>query len=193
MAISLTKNNPISLTKTDPLLKNLRIGLGWDADLAGGGTLDLDVTIFVTDENKRALSDMHMIYFNPAHKKSPCGAIEYHGDNKTGAGEGDDEQILIDTTKLAADVTKVVATVAIFEAAERGQNFGQIRNAYIRVFDTVSGVEIARFDLSEDCSTATTAVFGEIYKHNNEWKFRAVSQPFTGGLQELAKHFGVNV
>ena len=192
MSIVLTKGGNVNLAKEAPGATKFTLGLGWDlSSVPTAKAADLDAHAFLVGANDKVLSDPGFVFFsNPS---SPDGSVKHNGDNKTGAGEGDDEQILIDTTKLAADVTKVVATVAIFEAAERGQNFGQIRNAYIRVFDTVSGVEIARFDLSEDCSTATTALFGEIYKHNNEWKFRAVSQPFTGGLQELAKHFGVNV
>lgn len=196
MAISLTKNNPISLTKTDPLLKNLRIGLGWDADLAGGGTLDLDVAIFVTDENKRALSDMHMIYFNPAHKKSPCGAIEYHGDNKTGVGETGADKETADITLAGVEEKgkRIVVAASIHDWDVKNQNFGLVKNAYLRIVNTETNVEIGRAQLTTDHASDTALIMGEVYRTaDGGWDFNILNQGFANGLGGIVLAMGLEL
>lgn len=191
MAITLQKGGNVSLSKTDPGLVNAVIGLGWDARSTDGSPFDLDGSVFLLGDSGKVLSDAHFVFYN--QKTSPDGAVVHSGDNKTGAGEGDDEQIKINLPKVDTAIQRVVFAVTIHEAETRRQNFGQVRNAFIRVLNQDSNTELARFDLSEDYSTETAMVFGEIYRHNGEWKFRAVGQGFAGGLQALATDHGVNV
>jgi tellurium resistance protein TerD len=191
MAITLQKGGNVSLSKTDPGLVNAVIGLGWDARSTDGSPFDLDGSVFLLGDSGKVLSDAHFVFYN--QKTSPDGAVVHSGDNKTGAGEGDDEQIKINLPKVDTAIQRVVFAATIHEAETRRQNFGQVRNAFIRVLNQDSNTELARFDLSEDYSTETAMVFGEIYRHNGEWKFRAVGQGFAGGLQALATDHGVNV
>lgn len=191
MAITLQKGGNVSLSKTDPGLVNAVIGLGWDARSTDGSPFDLDGSVFLLGDSGKVLSDAHFVFYN--QKTSPDGAVVHSGDNKTGAGEGDDEQIKINLPKVDTAIQRVVFAVTIHEAETRRQNFGQVRNAFIRVLNQDSNTELARFDLSEDYSTETAMVFGEIYRHSGEWKFRAVGQGFAGGLQALATDHGVNV
>ncbi len=191
MAITLQKGGNVSLSKTDPGLVNAVIGLGWDARSTDGSPFDLDGSVFLLGDSGKVLSDAHFVFYN--QKTSPDGAVVHSGDNKTGAGEGDDEQIKINLPKVDTAIQRVVFAVTIHEAETRRQNFGQVRNAFIRVLNQDSNTELARFDLSEDYSTETAMVFGEIYRHNGEWKFKAVGQGFAGGLQALATDHGVNV
>lgn len=191
MAISLQKGGNVSLSKTDPNLINATIGLGWDARSTDGNAFDLDGSVFLVGESGKVLSDAHFVFYN--QKTSPDGAVVHSGDNKTGEGEGDDEQISIHLPKVDSAIQRIVFAVTIHEADLRKQNFGQVRNAFIRVLNKDSNTELARFDLSEDYSTETAMVFGEIYRHSGEWKFKAVGQGFNGGLKALATDHGVNI
>ncbi|SET46732.1 TerD family protein [Thorsellia anophelis] len=191
MAVSLTKGGNVSLTKEAPSMKTALAGLGWDARVTDGSAFDLDASVFMVGENGKVLSDQGFIFFN--QKTSPCGSVEHQGDNLTGEGDGDDEQVKVHFDKIPADIKKLVFSVTIHEAETRNQNFGMVSNAYIRVVNADGNVEIARFDLSEDASTETAMIFGELYRHNDEWKFKAIGQGFSGGLAALAKQHGVNV
>ena len=191
MAVSLTKGGNVSLTKEAPTMKTTMVGLGWDARATDGAAFDLDASVFMVGENGKVLNDTSFIFFN--NKTSPDGAVEHQGDNRTGEGDGDDEQVKIDLTKVSADIKKLVFAVTIYDAEARKQNFGMVSNAFIRIVNADSNQEIARFDLSEDASTETAMVFGELYRHGAEWKFKAVGQGFAGGLSALASQHGVNV
>ncbi|MGX2042158.1 TerD family protein [Methylocaldum sp. MU1018] len=191
MAISLQKGGNVSLTKTDPGLANALVGLGWDARSTDGAAFDLDASVFLVGELGKVLSDAHFVFYN--QKTSPDGAVVHSGDNTTGAGEGDDEQISINLPQVDSNIQRIVFAVTIHEAESRKQNFGMVRNAFMRVLNKDNNNEIARFDLSEDYSTETAMIFGEIYRHGSEWKFKAVGQGFAGGLKALATDHGVNV
>ncbi|MDR0355311.1 MAG: TerD family protein [Deltaproteobacteria bacterium] len=191
MAVSLSKGGNVSLSKEAPGLKAILIGLGWDARATDGGDFDLDASAFLLKEDGKVRGDADFIFYN--NLKSSDGSIEHTGDNLTGEGEGDDETIKVNLEKVPGDVNRISFTVTIHEADSRRQNFGMVSNAYIRVINQGDNKEIARFDLSEDMSTETAMIFGDLYRHNNEWKFKAVGQGFNGGLQPLAKNFGVNV
>jgi len=186
MAISLSKGGNISLTKTDPQLKNIHVGLSWDARATDGSPFDLDASVFMVKEDNKVRSDSDFIFYNQL--KSPCGAVEHLGDNRTGAGDGDDEVLHVKLDKVPLDVSKIVIAVTIHEAEARHQNFGQVRNAAIRLLNLDTNNEVTRFDLSEDASIETAMIFGEIYRYNNEWKFKAVGQGYAGGLSALAIH-----
>ncbi|TRW96411.1 TerD family protein [Candidatus Methylobacter oryzae] len=191
MAVSLTKGGNISLSKTDPTLKNLIVGLGWDARPTDGADFDLDASAFMVKEDGKVRSDSDFIFYNQT--KSTCGSVEHTGDNRTGAGDGDDEAVIVLLDKIPADIQRVVFTVTIHEAEARKQNFGQVSKAYVRVVNKDSNTEVARYDLSEDASIETAMIFGEIYKHGTEWKFKAVGQGYAGGLAALARQYGINV
>ncbi len=191
MAISLVKGGNISLTKEAPGLQKVVVGLGWDARTTDGQAFDLDASAIGCDADGRAVSDQHFVFFN--NKQSPDGAIVHSGDNVTGEGAGDDEQIVVDFSGAPDALARVVFPVSIYDAETRGQNFGQVRNAFIRVMDQASNSEIARYDLSEDASTETAMVFGELYRSGAEWKFRAVGQGYSAGLAGIARDFGVNL
>jgi tellurium resistance protein TerD len=191
VSVSLTKGGNVSLTKEAPGLTNVVVGLGWDVRTTTGTEFDLDASAIVLNAEGKAVSDKHFIFFN--NLTSPDGTVEHTGDNLTGEGEGDDEQVKVNLASLPADVDKVVFPVSIYDADARSQNFGQVRNAFIRVVNQAGGEEIARYDLSEDASTETAMVFGELYRNNAEWKFRAVGQGYASGLRGIAVDFGVNV
>lgn len=191
MAISLSKGGNVSLSKVAPGLKEVRIGLGWDVRATDGAAFDLDASIFVLNELSKVRNDADFVFYN--NRKSLCGNIEHLGDNRTGAGEGDDEQVRIKLDALAPEINKVAVAVTVHEADVRRQSFGQVQKAFIRVVNTADDVELARYDLSEDFSTETAVIFGEIYRSSGEWKFRAVGQGFAGGLGPLARNFGVDV
>ncbi|MEQ1531463.1 MAG: TerD family protein, partial [Methylococcales bacterium] len=174
MSISLAKGGNVSLSKTDPSLKNIVVGLGWDARPTDGTDFDLDASAFMVKEDGKVRSDSDFIFYNQT--KSTCGAVEHTGDNRTGAGDGDDEAVVVLLDKVPADIQRVIFTVTIHDADARKQNFGQVSHAYVRIVNKDSNVEVARYDLSEDASIETAMIFGEIYKHNNEWKFKAVGQ-----------------
>jgi len=192
MAISLTKGQKIDLTKTNPGLKKIVIGLGWDTNKYDGGSdFDLDAAAFLLNKDSKAANESDFIFYN--NPKGRNESVIHTGDNKTGEGEGDDEQIKIDLSKVPEDVEKIDITVTIHEADVRKQNFGQVSNAYIRVMNEETNEEILRFDLGEDFSIETAVVFGEVYKNNNEWKFNAIGKGYEGGLAALCNSFGLNV
>nr|WP_314489042.1 TerD family protein [uncultured Kingella sp.] len=191
MAISLQKGGNVSLSKEAPGLTKMLIGLGWDVRATDGADFDLDGSAFLLNANGKVRSDADFIFYN--QPKSDNGAVAHQGDNRTGEGEGDDEVIEVDLATVPADVEKIAITVTIHDADARKQNFGQVSSAFIRCVNPDGNVEIARFDLSEDASVETAMIFGEIYRHNGEWKFKAIGQGFKGGLGALAQHFGVNV
>ena len=191
MAISLTKGGNVNLSKEAPGLTNITVGLGWDPRATDGEEFDLDAIGFLVNEAGKVRNDQDFIFFN--NLKSDNGAVEHTGDNRTGEGDGDDEQVKIDLTKVSADIKKLVFAVTIYDAEARKQNFGMVSNSFMRVYNNDNGTEIARFDLSEDASTETAMVFGELYRHGAEWKFKAVGQGFAGGLSALASQHGVNV
>ena len=191
MAVSLVKGGNVSLTKEAPTMNISMAGLGWDARVTDGQGFDLDASVFMVGEDGKVLNDSSFIFFN--NKLSACGSVEHQGDNRTGEGDGDDEQIKIDLAKVPAEVKKLVFAVTIYDAEARKQNFGMVSNSYMRIYNNDNGTEIARFDLSEDASTETAMIFGELYRHGAEWKFKAVGQGFAGGLSALASQHGVNV
>ncbi len=192
MAISLKKGQKVDLTKTNPGLKEVLIGLGWDTNKYDGGKdFDLDSSVFLLGANNKVASDDDFVFYGNLKHKS--GAVEHMGDNLTGAGEGDDEQIKIDLSKVPAEVEKIDFTVTIYEAEERKQNFGQVENAFIRVVNQATGEELIRYDLGEDFSIETAVVIGELYRNKGEWKFNAIGSGFSGGLASLGKNYGVNV
>ena len=191
MAISLTKGGNVNLSKEAPNLTNIAVGLGWNPRATDGQAFDLDAVAFLVNESGKVRADTDFIFFN--NLKSSDGSVEHTGDNRTGEGDGDDEVIKVDLSKVPADVSKVVFCAVIYDGQARNQNFGQVANAYIRIVNTQSGAEVARYDLSEDSSTETAMIFGELYKNNGEWKFRAVGQGFAGGLGPLAQSHGVAV
>ena len=191
MAISLSKGGNVSLSKEDPNLKNVLIGLGWDVRATDGADFDLDASVFLTNDAGKVRSDQDFIFYN--NLRSSDGSVEHTGDNRTGVGEGDDEAVKVALDRVPTDVAKIAVAVTIHDGESRRQNFGMVANAFIRVVNSDSGVELARYDLSEDASTETAMIFGEVYRHNNEWKFRAVGQGYQGGLGPLARNFGVNV
>lgn len=191
MGISLVKGGNLSLTKAAPGMTAVTVGLGWDARTTTGATFDLDASALGLGSDDTVLSDAYFIFFN--QKRSPEGAIEHQGDNRTGEGGGDDEVIAVDLAAAPDTLTKVVFLASIYEAEANGVTFGQVRNAYIRVVNSDDGSELARYDLSEDASVETAMVFGEMYRHNTEWKFRAIGQGYSTGLAGIAKDYGVNL
>ena len=191
MSVSLSKGGNVSLSKQAPGLTAVVVGLGWDPRTTTGADFDLDASAIMLDMSGRVLSDSHFVFFN--NLKSPEGSVEHMGDNLTGGGEGDDEQIKVNLAAVPAEAGKVVFPVSIYEAEQRQQNFGQVRNAFIRIVNQADNSEIARYDLTEDASTETAMVFGELYRAGAEWKFRAVGQGYASGLKGIAQDFGVNV
>jgi len=190
MAISLTKGGNINLTKADPLLKNIKMGLGWDVRITDGETFDLDASVLMVKADGQARSDNDFIYYN--QKKSACGSVQHDGDNKTGADDGDDELIHVFLDKVPAEIEKLLVCASIHHAAEKKQNFGQVLSAFIRLVNKDTNEEVTRYDLSENASTETAMVFGEIYRNEGDWKFRVVGEGFMGGLAELVKLHGLN-
>jgi tellurium resistance protein TerD len=191
MGVSLTKGGNVSLTKAAPNLTAVSVGLGWDIRTTTGTDFDLDASAIALGTDKKVVSDQHFVFFN--NLKSPDGSIEHTGDNTTGEGEGDDEVINVELSAVPPNIDTINFPVSIYEADARSQSFGQVRNAYIRVVDKSNGTELARYDLSEDASTETAMVFGELYRNGAEWKFRAVGQGYASGLAGIARDFGVNV
>ncbi|MBE6876485.1 MAG: TerD family protein [Ruminococcus sp.] len=192
MAVSLMKGQKVDLTKGNPGLSKLIVGLGWDVNrYDGGADFDLDAAAFLLDANGKVTSDADFVFYNNLMHAS--GSVEHTGDNLTGEGEGDDEVIKVDLSKVPANISKIDFTVTIYDAETRCQNFGQVSNAYIHVLDETNGKELIRFDLGEDFSVETAIVVGELYRHNGEWKFNAIGSGFAGGLYALGKNFGVNV
>ncbi|HUM90374.1 MAG TPA: TerD family protein [Candidatus Competibacter sp.] len=191
MAISLNKGGKLSLSKEAPDLKKVLVGLGWDARATDGADFDLDASAFLLDANGKVRSDADFIFYNQL--KSPCGSVQHTGDNRTGAGEGDDEAVMVDLTRVPADVQKITFTVTIHEADQRRQNFGQVGNAFIRLVNAETNIEVARYDLGEDASTETAMIFGELYRHGGEWRFGAVGQGYAGGLAAMCRQYGISI
>lgn len=192
MGIVLKKGQKIDLTKNNASLKKLLVGLGWDTNKYDGGyDFDLDASVFCCGEDGKVHNDLDFIFYN--NLKHSSGAIEHMGDNLTGDGDGDDEQVKIDLSLVPEHISKIDFTVTIHEAAERGQNFGQVSNAYVRVVNSETNEEILKYDLGEDFSIETAIVVGELYRHNGEWKFNAIGSGFQGGLAALCRNFGLNV
>jgi tellurium resistance protein TerD len=191
MGVSLTKGGNVSLSKAAPGLTEVFVGLGWDVRTTTGTDFDLDASALGIGADGKIVSDAYFVFFN--NLASPEGAIAHQGDNITGEGEGDDERITVKLSEVPATVSSVVFPVSIYDAESRGQSFGQVRNAFIRVVNAADGAELARYDLSEDASTETAMVFGELYRNGEEWKFRAIGQGYAAGLAGIARDFGVTV
>ena len=192
MAISLTKGQKVDLTKNNPGLKNVLVGLGWDINrFDSGSDFDLDASAFLVQENGKVSGDQDFIFYS--NLEHPSGAVKHLGDNLTGVGDGDDEQIVIDLSLVPENIQKIAFTVTIYDAEARRQNFGQVSNAFIRIYNKANGEELLRYDLGEDFSIETAAVFGELYRHNGEWKFNAIGSGYQGGLAALCENYGVDV
>ena len=192
MAVSLSKGQKVDLTKGNPGLSKLIVGLGWDTNKYDGGSdFDLDASAFLCGENGKVLSDSDFVFYG--NLKHSSASVEHTGDNLTGEGDGDDEVIKVDLSKVPANISKISFTVTIYEADSRRQNFGQVSNAYIRIADEITGSELIRYDLGEDFSIETAIVVGELYRNNGEWKFNAIGSGFQGGLRALCSNYGVNV
>ena len=191
MAISLAKGQKIDLTKTNPGLTNIIVGLGWDTKkYDGGNDFDLDAVAFLVNKEGKSTGDSSFIFYN--NKQDASGSVVLSGDNLTGEGEGDDETIKVNLSTVPADVDKIAVCIDIHEAAARSQNFGQVSNAYVRIVNEANGEELLRFDLSEDYSVETGIVAAELYRHSGEWKFSAVGSGFQGGLASLAANYGLS-
>jgi tellurium resistance protein TerD len=193
MAVTLSKGGNVSLSKEAGAagLQSVMVGLGWDVRTTSGADFDLDASALLCGAGGKVRSDGDFVFFN--NLKSPDGAVIHSGDDLTGGAVGDDEQIRVDLQTLPGEVEQVVFPVSIYEAEARSQSFGQVSNAFIRIVNEIDGAELARYDLSEDASTETAMIFGELYRHENEWKFRAVGQGYTSGLGSIARDYGVNV
>ncbi|MES2742845.1 MAG: TerD family protein [Pseudomonadota bacterium] len=191
MAINLQKGGNVNLSKEAPGLSKMIIGLGWDARATDGAAFDIDGSAFLLKADGKVRADLDMIFYN--NLKSSDTAVTHSGDNLTGAGEGDDETVMVELSKVPAEVEKIAVCVTIHDAEARKQNFGMVQKAYIRCVNADGNTEIARFDLSEDGSSETAMVFGEIYRNGADWKFKAIGQGFKGGLGPLAASFGVGV
>jgi tellurium resistance protein TerD len=190
MGVNLTKGQKVSLTKNNPGLKKLVVGLGWDVNsFDTGGDFDLDAAAFLLTDTGKVSRQEDFVFFG--NLKDPSGSVEHLGDNLTGAGDGDDEQIKINLATVPANISRVVFTVTIYDAETRRQNFGQVNNAFIRIYNEESGEEMLRYDLGEDFSIETAAVFGELYKNNGEWKFNAIGSGYQGGLAALCANYGI--
>jgi len=190
MALTLQKGGNLSLTKTDPSLTKIIVGLGWDPRSPDGTEFDLDARAFLLAANGKVRGEAAFIFYNQL--KSQDGSIEHTGDNRTGAGDGDDEVLKVDLSRVPADIDKIAFTVTIHDADARKQNFGQVGGSFIRIANDVTGAEVVRYDLAEDASTETAMIFAELYRNNGEWKFRAVGQGYAGGLKALANSYGMN-
>ncbi|KMM77831.1 TerD family protein [Pseudomonas deceptionensis] len=189
MALSLSKGGNLSLSKEAPGMTKVLVGLGWDARSTDGQDFDLDASAFLLKADGKVRADSDFIFYNQL--KSTDGSVEHTGDNRTGEGDGDDEAIKVDLSKVPADIDRIAFTVTIHEAETRKQNFGQVRGAFIRIVNQDNNSEVARYDLAEDASTETAMIFAELYRNGAEWKFRAVGQGFNGGLKPLAESYGL--
>jgi tellurium resistance protein TerD len=192
MPINLQKGQKVDLTKGNPSLKNIRVGLGWDVNAFDSGyDFDLDASAFLVGENGKCPTEKEFIFYGNLEHTS--GSVKHMGDNLTGEGEGDDEQIEVDLTAIPSNIARVVFTVTIYDSDVRRQNFGQVSNAYIRIVDAATETELIHYDLGEDFSIETAVVVGELYRHNGEWKFNAIGSGFQGGLAALCGHYGIEV
>lgn len=190
MSVSLSKGGNVSLSKSDPSMKNVLVGLGWDVRTTDGQDFDLDASAFLLSETGKVRSDSDFIFYN--NLKSADGSVTHTGDNRTGEGDGDDESLIVKLDMIPANVAKIVFVVTIHDAQMRRQSFGQVSGAFIRLLNNDSQLEVARYDLTEDASSETAMLFGELYRHNGEWKFRAVGQGYAGGLSSVCAQYGIN-
>ncbi len=192
MPINLSKGQKVDLTKGNPGLKSIMVGLGWDVNaFDSGADFDLDAAAFMLGANGKCPTEQEFVFYGNLEHNT--GAVKHMGDNLTGAGDGDDEQVFVDLTKIPANVEKIAFTVTIYDAESRRQNFGQVSNSFIRIVDDATGTELIRYDLGEDFSIETAVVVGELYRHNGEWKFNAIGSGFQGGLAALCGHYGIDV
>ena len=191
MGVTLQKGGNVSLDKVAPGMTKIHVGLGWDERATDGQDFDLDASVFLLDETGKARADSDFIFYN--NLKSSCSSVIHQGDNRTGEGDGDDESIKVELPKVPTGVAKISITVTIHDAQARSQNFGQVTNAFIRLVNDETNEEVARYDLSEDYSIETAMIFGEIYRHSGEWKFKAIGQGYEGGLKALAQGFNINI
>ncbi|TKA11175.1 TerD family protein [Actinacidiphila oryziradicis] len=191
MGVTLSKGGNVSLSKEAPGLTAVVVGLGWDVRTTTGADYDLDASALLCGADGKVLSDQHFVFFN--NLASPDRSVEHSGDNLTGGGDGDDEQIKVNLAAVAAQVERIAFPVSIYDAEKRGQSFGQVRNAFIRIVNQADNRELARYDLTEDASTETAMIFGELYRHGTEWKFRAIGQGYASGLAGIATDYGVHV
>jgi len=192
MPVNLTKGQKVSLTKGNPGLKNVVVGIGWDVNAFDtGGDFDLDASAFLLGDNGKVTCQEDFIFYG--NQKHPSGAVIHQGDNLTGAGDGDDEQIKIDLSLVPENITRIAFAVTIYDAENRHQNFGQVSNSFIRIFNEANGEELLRYDLGEDFSIETASIFGELYKNNGEWKFNAIGSGYQGGLAAICGSYGVEV
>ncbi|KOO43505.1 TerD family protein [Priestia koreensis] len=190
MAINLSKGQKVDLTKTNPGLTSVVVGLGWDVNkYDGGNDFDLDSSVFLLNENGQAASEADFVFYN--NTTGANGAVVHTGDNRTGAGSGDDEQVTVNLKNVPVNIKKIAFTITIHEGEERNQNFGQVSNSYVRILNESTGEELIRYDLGEDFSIETAIVVGELYRHNEEWKFSAIGSGYQGGLGALVKDFGL--
>lgn len=191
MPINLSKGQKVDLTKGNPGLKNIVVGLGWDVNAFDSGVaFDLDAAAFLLDDTGKCPTDKEFVFYGNLTHAS--GSVKHMGDNLTGEGDGDDEQVQIDLSRIPANVTKIAFTVTIYDGEARRQNFGQVSNSFIRIVDGATNTELIRYDLGEDFSIETAVVVGELYKHNGEWKFNAIGSGFQGGLAALCDHYGID-
>ena len=191
MPINLSKGQKVDLTKGNPGLKNIMVGLGWDVNaFDSGDSFDLDAAAFLAGEDGKCPTEKEFVFYgNLAHSSE---SVIHQGDNLTGDGDGDDEQIKVDLSKIPANISKIAFTVTIYDGERKRQNFGQVSNAFIRIVDEATGTELIRYDLGEDFSIETAVVVGELYRHNGEWKFNAIGSGFQGGLAALCGHYGID-
>jgi tellurium resistance protein TerD len=189
--VTLSKGGNVSLSKEAPGLTAVVVGLGWDVRTTTGADYDLDASALLCGADGKVLSDQHFVFFN--NLASPDRSVEHSGDNLTGGGDGDDEQIKVNLAAVAVQVERIAFPVSIYDAEKRGQSFGQVRNAFIRIVNQADNRELARYDLTEDASTETAMIFGELYRHGTEWKFRAIGQGYASGLAGIATDYGVHV
>lgn len=191
MALTLSKGQNLSLTKEAPGLRKALVGLGWDPRATDGQEFDLDASAFLLGANGKVRSSADFIFYN--QMSSACRSVNHTGDNRTGEGDGDDEQIQVDLSLVPADVQRIAITVTIHDADPRRQSFGQVSNAFVRIVNEETGVEVVRYDLSEDASTETAMIFAELYRHNGEWKFKAIGQGYAGGLKAMCDQYGIAI
>jgi len=191
MAVSLSKGSNLSLEKTDPGINKILVGLGWDERETDGTEFDLDASVFLLQDNGKVRGEHDFIFYN--QMTSSCGSVNHQGDNRTGEGDGDDEMVKVDLSLIPSEISKISVTVTIHDFEARNQNFGQVDNAFIRIVNDETGNEVCRYDLTEDYSIETAMIFGELYRHNNDWKFRAVGQGYAGGLSAMANTYGISL
>ncbi|MGG3891015.1 TerD family protein [Metabacillus fastidiosus] len=191
MAINLSKGQKVDLTKSNPGLTNITVGLGWDTNKYDGGQdFDLDASVFLLNAEGKCASEKDFIFYN--NSTGAEGAVVHNGDNRTGEGDGDDEQVTVELQNVPASIEKIAFTITIHEGEARNQNFGQVSNSYVRILNGTSNEELIRYDLGEDFSIETAVVVGELYRHNGEWKFSAVGSGYQGGLASLVGDYGLN-